>query len=133
MPRQTVILAVAFALASALTIFAALNFIYLGRGYDLVLTIDGGIRSGYHVDFPIWRRAANVIVWIFACGCVLLFYFGHRSALVSTIIMGTMVVSASDVYNYGSIGSPRSLWTVATLLMLIAGVRCRTHMLRFGT
>ena len=122
MPRQPLILVVALSLASVLTLVAVMNFLYLRDGYDLGVSFGDSDQSVYHVDFPQWRRVANACLWLAACGCVWLFYVGNRQVIAATFATLTVafVLSASDIYSYGSIGSPRSFLTIAALLTLAA-------------
>lgn len=135
MRRQPLILAVALSLAIVLTVIAAMNFTYLGDGYSLDVSLSGAQKSVYHVDFPLWRRVANIGLWLAACVGVWLFYIGHRHALFSAVasLAATLVVGAADIYSYGSIGSPRAFWTIIALVTLTVAVLFRSRLLAKNT
>ena len=130
MPRQPLILIVALSLARVFTLVAFLNFLYLRDGYDLSVSFGESDPSVYHVDFPQWRRIANVCLWLVACGCVWLFYIGNRHVMAASfaILAVAFALGASDIYSYGSMGSPRSFLMIAALLALAAAAWLRSRL-----
>lgn len=98
----------------------ASQWAYLDRGYTLGIAIDGGAASSSHIGFPWSRKLVLLTLGIAAFGALWLFASSHkldRVAAWTTLALG-MLVALLDVREYGTIGSPTTLWAVLLLLAL---------------
>ena len=93
---------------------------YLQRGYSLGVSMAGRSASVFHIDFPAWRAAVHILLWVAAMSAVVIYIAGSRwaSAAAWLAFAATLVVGIYDVAQYGTLGSPTSVWTVSLLLLL---------------
>lgn len=91
---------------------------YLQRGYSLGVSIAGQSSSVFHIDFPAWRAAVHILLWLGAMSAIAAYILDHRWATAAAWLTfaATLVVGLYDVVEYGTIGSPTSIWTVSLLL-----------------
>lgn len=95
------------------------GWFYLQRGYSLGVSMAGHQSSVFQVNFPVWRAAVHVLLWIAAMTAIAAYATGRRWASIAAWLTfaATIVVGVSDVVQYGTIGSPTSIWTVLLLLL----------------
>lgn len=98
---------------------------YVQEGYSLKIGEVGGAFSEYVIQFPLWRSIAVYVVALAILVGVGLAMAGRRLAVVvlGVALFATVVIGAYDVDQYGTIGSPTSLKSVALLLLLLVTVR----------
>lgn len=98
----------------------ASQWAYLDRGYALSVAINGGAASSSHIGFPWSRKLVLLVLGVAAFGAVWLFASSHkldRAMGWATFALG-MLVALFDVREYGTMGSPTTLWAVLLLLAL---------------
>ena len=118
----------ALALALFLTWQAWEGWLYIQRGYSLGVALEGEPRSVYHVDFPRWRAAVHVALWVAAMASIAAYVAGRQWASTAAWLTFAAVSTAGllDVAEYGTMGSATSIWTVLLLLLFAL-------LTRFGT
>ena len=118
MTRQ-VFIGTAVAVAVFLGWLAWDGLIYLQRGYSLGVSVAGHPASVFHVDFPVWRAAVHVLLWLSAMTAILAYITGRRWASTAAWLTfgATLVTGIYDIVQYGTMGSPTSIWTVLMLLL----------------
>jgi len=79
----------------------------------------GHPASVFHVDFPAWRAAVHVLLSVVAVAAIVAYVTRSRWASTAAwpIFAATLLVGIYDVVQYGTIGSPTSIWTVLLLLL----------------
>lgn len=103
----------------------ASQWAYLDRGYALSVAINGGAASSSHIGFPGSRKLALLVLGATAFGTLWLFASSHkldRAMGWATFALG-MLVALFDVREYGTMGSPTTLWAVLLLLALALTVQ----------
>jgi hypothetical protein len=109
------------AVAAALFLgwLALKGWFYIQRGYSLGVSMVGHSGSVFHIDFPLWRAAVHVLLWIAAMAAIGAYVAGRpwasRAAWLTFTV--TVAVAVYDVVQYGTIGSPTSIWTLVLLLL----------------
>ena len=118
MKRQFLI-GTAVAVALFLGWLAVDGWFYLQRGYSLRAAIAGHPGSIFHVDFPMWRAAVHVLLWVAAMAAIVAYVTDRRWASTGAWLTfaATLVIGIYDVVQYGTIGSPTSIWTVLLLFL----------------
>jgi hypothetical protein len=118
MTRQFLI-GTSVAVASFLGWLAWEGWFYLQRGYSLSVSMAGHPTSVYHIDFPAWRAAVHVILCVAAMAAIVAYVTHRRWASTATWLTfaATLFVGIYDVVQYGTVGSPTSIWTVLLLLL----------------
>ena len=96
------------------------GWIYLQRGYSLSIGLPGQPRSISHIDFPTWRATSHIFLWMTAMGAIVGYVTGRSWASKAAWLTfaATFIVGIYDVVQYGTMGSPTSIWTVLLLLLL---------------
>lgn len=94
------------------------GWFYLQRGYSLGVSMTGHPASVFHIDFPVWRAAVHILLWIAAMAAIVAYVTSRRWASTAAWLAfaATLFVGIYDVVQYGTIGSPTSIWTVLLLL-----------------
>jgi hypothetical protein len=103
----------------------ASQWTYLDHGYTLGVAINGGPVSSSHIGFPWSRKLALLALGAAAFGALWLFASSHkldRAAAWATLALG-LLVALFDVREYGTMGSPTTLWAVLLLLALALTVQ----------
>ena len=111
------------------------GWFYLQRGYSLGVSMAGHPGSVFHVDFPVWRAALHVLLWLAAMVAIVAYVTGRRWASTAAWLTfaTTLLVGVYDVVQYGTIGSPTSIWTLLLLLLFALLTRpARTENERLG-
>jgi len=118
MTRQLLI-GTAVAVALFLGWLAWDGWFYLQSGYSLGVSMVGHPASVFHVDFPAWRAAVHVLLWVVAVAAIVAYVARSRWASTAAWLTfaATLLVGIYDVVKYGTIGSPTSIWTVLLLLL----------------
>lgn len=96
------------------------QWVYLDRGYTLGIVIDGGAATSSHVNFPWGRKLVLLPLGVFAFATLWLFASSHpldRTAAWAMLAVG-LLVALSDVREYGTLGSPTTLWALLLLLAM---------------
>lgn len=95
------------------------GWFYLQRGYSLDVSIAGHPGSVFHINFPIWRAAVHVLLWVAAVAAIVAYVTGRpRASTVAWLTLAaTVAIGIYDVVQYGTIGSPTSIWTVLLLAL----------------
>ena len=107
------------------------EWVYLGRGYSLRVSLGGDPGQLYEVVFPVWRRLFMLLVatlFIAASGMLT----ARRKMAVPFLLLTLLAIlgiGVVDVYEYGFIGSPTS-WKSLTVVALAAGAA--VHAKRLG-
>lgn len=119
MTRQ-ILVGTALAVALFLGWLAWDGWLYLQRGYSLGISMAGHPSSVFHIDFPAWRAAVHVLLWVAAMAAIGAYITGRRWASIAAWLTfaATLLVGIYDVVQYGTIGSPTSIWTALLLLLL---------------
>lgn len=119
MTRQ-ILVGTALAVALFLGWLAWDGGLYLQRGYSLGISMAGHPSSVFHIDFPAWRAAVHVLLWVAAMAAIGAYITGRRWASIAAWLTfaATLLVGIYDVVQYGTIGSPTSIWTALLLLLL---------------
>jgi len=119
MKRQFLI-GTAVAAALFLSWLAWDGWFYLQRGYSLGVSMSGHPASVFHIDFPAWRAAVHILLWVGAMAVIVTYISGRQRASTAAwlIFAATSLIGVYDVVQYGSIGSPTSIWTVLLLLLV---------------
>ncbi len=101
------------------------GWVYLQRGYSLSIALSGHASSVYHVDFPTWRVSAHVLLWVAGMIAILAYVTcqGWASAAAWLAFGATSLLGIHDVDQYGTIGSPTSVWSVLLFLSFALLVR----------
>ena len=109
----------ALAAALLLTWCAWEGWLYLQRGYSLGVGMPGERASIFQIDFPAWRAAAHVLLWVAAMIAIFVYVAGLRWASSAAWLAfgATVAVGIYDVAQYGTMGSPTSAWVVLLLLL----------------
>ena len=129
MKRDPIILLIAAAFAVLLALTAASTFPYLMRGYSLSVGIEGVQPKDYHVDFPPTRIAIAALIWALGFAAIALFIVGDRRAglLSWGVFISALLVAVWDVFEYGTMGSPTSLWVLLVFLLLALATQFRSR------
>ena len=95
------------------------GWFYLQRGYSLGVSTAGHPDSVFHIDFPVWRAAVHVLLWVAAMATIAAYVTGRHWASKAAWLtfVATLLVGVYDVVQYGTIGSPTSIWAVLLLLL----------------
>jgi hypothetical protein len=103
------------------------GWIYLQRGYSLGVSMEGQAASVFHIDFPMWRAATHALLCIAAMAAIVAYISGHRRAptIAWLTFAATLAVGIYDLVQYGTIGSPTSIWTLFVLLLFSLLTRFR--------
>ena len=119
MTRQFLI-GTAVAVAFLLGWLAWDGWFYLQRGYSLGVSMAGHPASVLHIDFPEWRAAVHVLLSVGATAGIIAYVAGRRWASTAAWLTfaATLVGGIHDVVQYGTLGSPTSIWTVLLILLL---------------
>ncbi|WP_164488917.1 hypothetical protein [Sphingobium sp. LF-16] len=98
---------------------------YLQRGYSVGVSLNGNAASTYHIDFPVWRQYLHVLLWASAVGATFAYANRHRLAKMAALasLIATLLVGMLDVKEYGTLGSPTSVWTIGLMVALWALVK----------
>lgn len=117
----------ALAVALVLTWLAWDGWFYLQHGYTLGVRLQGEPGSIFHIDFPAWRAAVHVLLWLAAMGAIVAYIAGRSWAWAAAWLTftATIVLGIYDVVQYGTMGSPTSIWTLLVLLLFALLVRFR--------
>lgn len=117
---RRVFVAAALAGAVLLTWLAWDGWFQLQRGYTLRVRMAGEAGSIFRTDFPPWRTAVHVLLWVAAMASTGAYVAGRRWASTAAWLTfaATMIIGIYDVVQYGTTGSPTSIWTVLLLLLL---------------
>jgi hypothetical protein len=116
MTRQ-ILVGTALAVALFLGWLAWDGWLYLQRGYSLGISMAGHPSSVFHIDFPAWRAAVHLLLWVAAMAAIGAYITGRRWASIAAWLTfaATLLVGIYDVVQYGTMGSPSSIWTVLLL------------------
>ena len=116
---RPVLIGTSLAVALFLAWLAWDGWLFLRRGYSLSVGLAGKPGSIFHIDFPEWRAAVHMLLWIAAMGGILSYAASRRWASTAAWLTfaATLVIGIYDVVQYGTIGSPTSIWTVLLLLL----------------
>ncbi len=119
MTRQFLI-GIAVAVGLFLSWLAWDGWFYLRRGYSLGVSMSAHQASVFHIDFPAWRVAVHILLWVAAMAVIVAYVRGRPGASTSAwlIFAAASLIGIYDVVQYGSIGSPTSIWTVLLLLLV---------------
>ena len=73
----------------------------------------------FHIDFPMWRAAVHVLLWVAAMAAIVAYVTDRHWASTGAWLTfaATLVIGIYDVVQYGTIGSPTSIWTVLLLFL----------------
>jgi hypothetical protein len=95
------------------------GWFYLQRGYSLGVSMEGHPGSVFHIDFPVWRAVVHILLWVAAMASIVAYVAGRRWASKAAWLTftATLAVAAYDAAQYGTIGSPSSIWTLLVLLL----------------
>lgn len=118
MMRQALIV-IAMVVVISLGWLAWDGWFYIQRGYSLGVWISGHPASEYHIDFPSWRKGIHVLLWAAAMVAIGAYAVEQSWALAAIWLTFAMTsfVGIHDVVQYGTMGSPTSIWTVLLLLL----------------
>ena len=103
----------------------AAQWAYLDHGYTLGIAINGGPVSSSHIGFPWSRKLVLLALGVAAFGTLWLFASSRKRDRVvawATLAFG-LLVALFDIREYGTIGSPTTLWAVLLLLALALAVQ----------
>jgi hypothetical protein len=116
--KRQVLIATALALAVFLGWLALDGWTYLQRGYSFSISMAGHPGSVFHIDFPVWRAAFHVLLWVAAMAAIVAYVTGRRwaSAAAWLTYAATLTIGIYDVVQFGTMGSPTSIWAVLLLL-----------------
>jgi hypothetical protein len=109
----------AVAVAICLTWLAWDELLYLQHGYSVRVSLAEGPASTTKINFPAWRIAVHILLWIAAMAAILA-YIQVRSwaqTVAWLTFVGTLAMGVYDVVLYGTIASPTSIWSVLLLLL----------------
>lgn len=117
--RRPFFIATALAVALILTWLAWDGWFYLQQGYSLEVALAGEPGSVFHIDFPPIRAGVHVFLWMAAMAAVGAYFAGSRWATTAAWLSfaAAIAVGVHDVGQYGTIGSPTSIWTLVLLLL----------------
>jgi len=134
MERSSLIVGIAVFFAALLVAVGVGQWAYLDKGYSLGVSIGGGPVSISHIDFPGWRKVAQIILCTAAFIALWLFANGRRGAspVAWIVLAAAMSLGVSDVLQYGAIGSPTSKWSILVFIGLALVVQYRSSMQRLG-
>ena len=109
----------AVGVALLLTWWAWDGWLYLQRGYSLGVGMPGKRAWILQIAFPTWRAAAHVLLWVTAMIAAFAFVADLRwaSSAAWFAFGATVAVGIYDVVEYGTMGSPTSVWVVLLLLL----------------
>ena len=129
MHRRRTVYAIALIFGIALS---ALNFqtdLYLQRGYSLVVTLSGQPAAISRFEFPVWRIGLHLLLWIAALVALALIAAERRAgaALAWFVFCASLAVAGHDVWRYGTLGSPSSIWALLLLLLFPILAKMRQH------
>lgn len=112
--------------------FAWDGWLYLQRGYSLSVSMTGHKASVFHIDFPMWRSAVHIFLWLLAMAAILAYLAGRSraSTLAWLAFAATSVIGIYDMMQFGTIGSPTSIWAVLLLLLFALLTRFGALVLR---
>lgn len=127
MNRLTLIVA-AIAIALAISWLSIEEWPLLRKGYSLSASLNGENGAASHVDFPLWRQCAHVLLWLAALVGVFTYIIGHRWAVRTavSVLAGTLLIGMLDVNEYGTLGAPLSIWTILLLGLLAVLAKFKT-------
>jgi len=122
---QRLLVGAALCVAVLLTWLAWDGWLYLQSGYSLSVGMAGETGSIFHIDFPAWRTVIHVLIWVAGLASIAAYIAGIRwaSTLAWLTLAVALAIGLSDVSQYGTMGSPTSIWTI--LLLLIFGLLTR--------
>lgn len=105
-----------------LVLLARKNWVYLQAGYHMRVGFEGGPYTAVDEVFPLWRKLSSIAIFIILAAGVLLGMFARPSAvLVAGLGMaGTLMLGTYDMWWYGTIRSPTSVWNVVFAVVLLA-------------
>lgn len=116
---RRVLIVTALVVAISLGWFAWDGWFYIQRGYSLGVSISGHPAFEYHFNFPTWRAGIHVLLWVAAMVSIGA-YVGEQSwasAATWFTFVAAFVVGIHDVVQYGTMGSPTSIWTLLLLVL----------------
>lgn len=118
MVTRQLLIGTAIAAAFCLVWLAWDGWSYLQRGYSLGVSMPGGPASVFHIDFPTWRAVVHIILSVAAMFAIAAYIISRRWASTAAWLSfaAALLVGIYDVVQYGTIGSPTSIWTVLLLL-----------------
>jgi len=121
------LIGIALVVALLLAWLAWDGWFYLQRGYSLRVGLAGEPGSTFHIDFPAWRAAVHVLLWLAAVAAIAAYLARRQWASTAAWLTfaATLAIGIYDVVQYGTIGSPTSIWTVILLLLLALLARFR--------
>ena len=105
MTRQ-ILIGIALAVALVLGWLAWDGWLYLQRGYSIGVAMPGSPMSVSHIDFPTWRAAVHLLLWLTAMGAIAAYVSGRRwapSAAWLTFAC-TLLFAVNDIEQYGTMG-----------------------------
>jgi hypothetical protein len=135
-PINITVLALGFAVM--LSIISGLTLAYLLNGYSIVIGTQPTDISGaahpfvYRVEFSRARILVDILLWATSLVGVLLFAIDNpRARLICWLVFLTATaIRIWDVYHYGTMGSPTSLWLLLTLLLLAIAANNRSKLVK---
>ncbi|MDY6947724.1 MAG: hypothetical protein SXG53_18605 [Pseudomonadota bacterium] len=113
----------AAALAFVLLVFLSRkNWMYLQAGYHMRVGLEGGPYTAVDGVFPLWRKLLGAAAFTVLAAGVLLGMLARSSAVLAVGLgmAGTLVLGAYDMWWYGTIRSPTSVWNVLFAVALFA-------------
>jgi hypothetical protein len=116
---------VRFVAVVALVLLALLfrkNWSYLQAGYHMRVGFEGGPYTAVDKVFPLWRKLLGAAVFVVLALGILLGMFARSSAVsaLGLSVAATLVIGAYDMWWYGTIRTPTSIWVVAFSAALFA-------------
>ena len=95
------------------------SWLSLDHGYSIGVDVAGRSQSIYQVEFPTWRKTAHLLLSVAILITLALYVVGRdwaRAAAWSAFGAASLI-GLLDVAQYGTLGSPTSIWTVLVLLL----------------
>jgi hypothetical protein len=103
-----------------LVLVARKNWSYLQTGYHMRVGFEGGPYTAVDGVFPLWRKLLGAaVLGVLALG-ILLGMFARSSAVLAFGLgmVSTLVLGAYDMWWYGTIRSPTSVWVLTLSVAL---------------
>lgn len=126
--RPLTLFALLFGLAGFF-LFAWYEALYLERGYAFALNPEKqlGPLYAFPIAFPLWRRLAHAAVALGLGLSTLLYVFRSRSALACAWIclLAMAAIGGWDVWAYGRLAAPTSIWSILLALLLTLLINAR--------
>lgn len=96
------------------------GWFYLQRGYSLRVSMSGHQASVFHIGLSAWRGVVHILLWLAAMAVIVAYITGRQGASTAAwlIFAAASLIGIYDIIQYGSIGSPTSIWTVLLLLLV---------------